>query len=341
MNKGNILNTKKSSDKRDNREKNNKNEKKNKKERSRENTPTKKEDEIITIKIIDDSNSQEPISISKYIQQNKDDYDKQKITIEEYITKNDVDQEKIVLVLEDLLNKDKNEFYNLYSKEQFKLTLDNRFKFQEKFKNNKDLPVSISKNIIDCKSIKKIFINILSNIDKMNLNVDIYKINEVFNENKVFFDKEIDCKVPNKYGSIELRYYSLLSDLFYYFNSKPEISLKSKLKVFSDLSSFIKKMNDLENEELICCSNLLINILYMFLDNQKINHPLFYKIVDSCLPFDINIANKVLQLLILNNKTVVKLNGILINDKNCVIKTGDEIITLEDESEKKKNRNKS
>ena len=101
----------------------------------------------------------------------------------------------------------------------------------------------------------------------MNLNVDINKINEIFNENKVFFDKEIDCKVPNKYGSIELRYYSLLSDLFYYFNNKPEISLKLKLKVFSDLSSFIQKMNDLENEELICCSNLLINILHMFLDN--------------------------------------------------------------------------
>ena len=137
--------------------------------------------------------------------------------------------------------------------------------------------------------------------------------------------------MPNKYGSLELRYYYLLSDIYYYFDNDL-MSLKSKIEVFRRLDSFIEKMEKLEDDELICCSNLLINILNMFLDNKKINGALFHKIVFSCLPFDIDIANNTLK----NSVGIerIEINGVLLNKNNCVLQDGNEIITLEQEAMK-------
>ena len=325
------LNIKKSSDNKEKRQKNSKSETKKIRERSRERIISENNNKI-KINEIDDSNSKESISIYKYISQNNDDLKNEKITLEEYISKNDVDQEKIYLMLEKLLNTDKNAFYNLYSKEQFKLTYENRSKLQKKFNNYKDIPESILKNIINYE-IKTIFINILTNItEKIHLNVD--DIKNIFINNKVYFEKEIDFKVPNKYGSKELKYYSLLSDVYYYFINKPEINLEEKSTVFMYLSPLIEKMNYLNEEELISCSNLLINILYMFLDNETINDSLFTKIVSSCFPFDINIANKTLASI--TKYPVMKINGELININNCNLKDGNEIITFEKIKVKKK-----
>jgi hypothetical protein len=254
--------------------------------------------------------------------------------LEAYISKNDVDQEKIYLMLEKLLNlnTDKKAFYNLYSKEQFKLTYENRIKLQKIFSNYNDIPESILKNIIDCE-IKTIFINILTNITE-NIDLNLDHIKNIFINNKVYFEKEIDFKVPNKYGSKELKYYSLLSDVYYYFINKPEINLEEKSSVFLYLRPLIEKMNDLNEEELISCSTLLINILYMFLDNKTINDSLFTKIVDSCLPFDIKVANKTLSSI--TKHRVMKINGEFINVNNCNLEDGNEIITFEKIKVKKK-----
>lgn len=305
-----------------------------KRERSRENSLIKNIEKKIKIKIIDDSNSKEPTTIKNYLQQNKNDYKKEKITLQEYIIKNDVDQEYIYLFLENLLKSDTKEFYRLYSKEQFKLALTDRLKLQSKFQNNSDIPKIISNNIITHDNIKKIYINILSNINEViNDIIDIQQIKDIFINNKVYFEEEIDFKVPNKHGSIELKYYSLLSDIFYYFDNNL-ICLESKIEVFFCLEPFIKEMEKLENDELICCSNLLINILYMFLDNKNIDLSLFNKIAKSCLPFDIDIANNTLKKFV--GRAKIKINGVLLNKTNCLLKDGTEIITFEQEKMKKK-----
>lgn len=301
-----------------------------KKVRSREYSPKK-----IGIKIFDDSNSKEITTIEKYLQKNKDDLKLEEISLEDYITKNDVDQENIYLYLEQLLDSDINEFYQLYSKEQFKLTLTNRLKLQTKFQKYNPKNELILKNIIDCDNIKTIYINVLSNINEIINEIDDFnQISNIFIKNKVYFDEEIDFKVPNKYGSKELRYYSLLSDIFYYFNNKFDLDLESKIEAFLCLNLFIKNMEKLDDNELISCSNLLINILYMFLDNKDIIYSKFDKIVQSCLPFDINIANNTLANLA--GKAKMKIDGVSLSKTNCFIKTGDEIITLEKESMKKK-----
>ena len=112
------------------------------------------------------------------------------------------------------------------------------------------------------------------------------------------------------------------------------ICLESKIEVFFCLEPFIKEMEKLENDEIICCSNLLINILYMFLDNKNIDHSLFYKIVQSCLPFDIDIANNTLKKYV--GRIKIKINGILLNKTNCLLQDETEIITFEQEKMKKK-----
>lgn len=112
------------------------------------------------------------------------------------------------------------------------------------------------------------------------------------------------------------------------------ICLESKIEVFFCLEPFIKEMEKLENHELICCSNLLFNILYIFLDNKNIDHSLFDKILLSCLTFDIDIANNTLKKFV--GRAKIKINGVLLNKANCLLQDGTEIITFEKEKMKKK-----
>lgn len=79
----------------------------------------------------------------------------------------------------------------------------------------------------------------------------------------VFFEEPIGIKVPNKYGTNEIQFYSLLSDIFYYFEKSKgdKVNLKEKFNKFWMLKYFIDRMNDLD-EKLIINSNLLINMIY-------------------------------------------------------------------------------
>jgi len=51
-------------------------------------------------------------------------------------------------------------------------------------------------------SIEKTFINILKGLNKISLkDISIENIEKVFLENDVYFNKEIDIKIPYKYGT--------------------------------------------------------------------------------------------------------------------------------------------
>ena len=82
-----------------------------------------------------------------------------------------------------------------------------------------NLPDIIKKNIIEETEIETIFIGILTDLIN-NKSISIKIIDDIFLKHHVFFDRQIDLIIPNKHGTKELQYYSLLNDLFYYFHWK-------------------------------------------------------------------------------------------------------------------------
>ena len=293
---------------------------------------------IIKIPVLDDSKSEDPKTIKDYIIDIKKDLNTGKINLETYIRKNDVDNEKIFLFLEDLLSKDINAFYKMYKKEFFKLTINQRILLQNKFQgtNNVDIPEFIKNNIVTTDNnilikSRKIFINILRDLIKIK-EVNINDIEKVFLNNNIIFEEEMDIKIPNKFGSKELRFYSLLNDLFYYFHFSG-IRLDELFDIFSILSVFINKIKE-DDEYIIKKSNYLFNILYMYLENKKIDTNMFFDIVSTCLPFDSETANNTIKSL-KNLRIIIKftINGIPLEKYEDSI-TGNETIVLEYPSKK-------
>ena len=296
----------------------------------------------IKIPIFDDSKSKKIETIEDFINQNKKDLLAKKIKLEEYIAKNDVDNEQIYIFLNDILKSDAEKFLKIYEDEFFKLTLEQRAQLRTKLQEIKDvtLPEYIKRNTLKETSIEKTFINILEGLDNISLkDVTIEKIEKVFLENNVYFNKEIDIKIPCKYGTKELQFYCLLNDLFFYFQSE-NIEKKKLFNIFLYLSRFIKKINE-NDENLIAKSNYLINILYMYLENRDIDQEYFVKIVETCIPFDKTTARKTLEAL-KNDKGQVQflIDNIPINDYTGEI-TGNEIIDLEFENLKIKELSKN
>ena len=311
-----------------------------KKEKSRKNVRSreqslKKERELqkvnqkkIKIQIFDDSKKNESLDIKTYLNNNKEELNSGKINLETYINKVDTAHEEIFKFLNQIFENDINKFFKIYENEFFKLTLEQRFELQKKFQERKGIviPNSIKKNIINETNIEKIFINILKELITIE-DITIENIEKVFLNNNVYLEKEIDIKIPNKYGTKELKYYSLLNDLLFYFRNT-NIELDKLFSVFFILGSFINQMD--ENDEfLISKSNYLINILYMYLENKNIDLIYFHQIVETCLPFNEEVANKSLQEL-KNEKNLVKffINKIPINDYKGNI-TGNEVILIE------------
>ena len=164
----------------------------------------------------------------------------------------------------------------------------------------------------------------LNNISLISIkDLNIENIEQVFLGNNVYFEKEIDIKIPCKYGTKELQFYCLLNDLFFYFQFQ-DIKLGNLFDIFLHLSSFINQINE-NDENLISKSNYLINILYMYLENRDIDPNYFVGIVETCIPFDKTIACKTLEAL-KNIRGQVKflINNIPINDYTGEI-TGNEI----------------
>ena len=296
----------------------------------------------IKIPIYDDSNKTEAEIIEDYINLIKEDLNSGKINLQTYISKNDIDNEQIFIYLSDVLKKDAKKFCNIYEDEFFKLTLDQRNQLQIKLQEIKDIviPEYIKKNTLKETSIEKTFINILKGLNKISLkDVSIENIEKVFLENGVYFNKEIDIKIPCKYGTKELKFYCLLNDLFFYFHSG-DIKLKNLFTIFLILSRYIKKIDE-NDENLISKSNYLINILYMYLENKDIESSYFDAIVETCIPFDKTTANTTLEILKdINGPVQFLIDEIPIQDYKGEL-TGNEIIELEYENIKIKELSKN
>ena len=175
-------------------------------------------------------------SIKSYILKCKDMLNRNEISLNDYLNKIDIDDKNIIILLNSLLkNNQIKEFYEAYSKFQFHLTLKDRLIFQNTFLSNKDLPDSIKKNIIKTESIKEIFKNICLNIidDGTDNN-----FKEIFENNCVYFQENINVTIPYKFGSKELKYYCLLNDIYLYFNSN-KLSFENKIKIFKYLKNLI------------------------------------------------------------------------------------------------------
>lgn len=310
------------------KEKEGKKEIKEKKQKKQKKTEKDKQNKI-NIPIYDDSNLIEPMTIQDYINNTKQKLITQNINLETYINMNDVDHEQIFIYLANIINNDLTKFFKLYQTEFFKLTLNERILLQNKFINKKniDIPDLIKKNIIKETKIEKIFINILKGLVEIK-NVTLEKIENIFLKNKVYFDEEIDIKIPYKYGTKELKYYSLLSDLFFYFHFTNK-QINDLFNIFSHIKIFINKIKE-GDEHLILKFNYLFNILYMYLHNNYIDQNIFIDIVTTCLSFDKEKANEVFKKFqeIIGDAPICLINGIPIKKYKGKI-TGNEIISYE------------
>ena len=300
------------------------------------NRNNKGKEKKINIPIIDDSNLIEITSIEDFLETSKKSLEAEEITLEEYIKKNDIDDKNIVKFLTNLQNNgDINKFISTYESCQFKIKTEDRKKFQAYLSKIEQLPVSISKNIITNYSIRDIFIDIcykILSLKKKDININ--EINKIFENNNVYFENPIDFKIPNKYGTIEIQYYSLLSDIYFYFNQndpKKLMPLTQRHYMFSFLREYILEMKNIEDKELLANFNYLINILYIYLENESIKIKEFKYVVLSCLPFNQKIADQTIKILKENNINFnILINGESIEtfDRNIL---GDDSIIISNE----------
>ena len=260
-------------------------------------TDASKDCNEIVIPIIDDSNSLEPLTISKFLEDMRHKLLVGDISLEEYVKVNDVDDKNIILFLKNLINsEDYNTFYIKYEKYQYALKLTDRIEIQRIFQDKRNIPDIIKLNMINCSSIKSLFITICSNLIKIN-NATHDQILKVFSDNNVYFDQPIDLRFPNQYGTNEIQFFSLLSDIFFYFQKTKEdkVNLKEKYEKFVMLKYYIDRMHLLDCKDLISNTNYLVNMLYIFKEKGCIDLHIFSLIVKTCVPFDINVAKKAIK----------------------------------------------
>ena len=105
--------------------------------------------------------------------------------------------------------------------------------------------------------------------------------------------------MPNRYGTFEIQYYSILNDLWFYFdpeyNNAKKIKLSELLNVFRLLGYVYKDIDKKTDQETINIFNYLVNILYIYKDSGLIELSIFHLIIYSCLSFDKDSANNRLK----------------------------------------------
>ena len=105
--------------------------------------------------------------------------------------------------------------------------------------------------------------------------------------------------MPNRYGTFEIQYYSILNDLWFYFdpeyNNAKKIKLSELLKVFRLLGYVYEDLDKKTDQEAINIFNYLVNILYIYKDSGLIELSIFHLIIYSCLSFDKDSANNRLK----------------------------------------------
>ena len=277
---------------REREEKNNKLEKSTKSRKKTKSTLKKK----IKIEIFDDAKLYQIPSIQKYIDELPTN-----MTDEEYIKANDMNPKRLNSLLGYYISTNKKEeFLNRYEKFQFLLSFKDRQSYQKKIIEymNEGLIIKdiILKNFIE-KPIKSLFKEIgLSIINHYNnKNIDLNIIQNEFIKNKVYFEKEFVFKVPYKNGTLEIQYYSILNDLWFFFdtkyNNKKSIEINDLVEIFSKLKNVYTDLDNKTDLESLIIFNYLVNILYIYKDSGYIDRSVLQSIVISCLSFDKNLAN--------------------------------------------------
>lgn len=253
----------------------------------------------------DDNNKKKVTSIKEYIEYNKKLLNEKKITLKQYLERIDVDDEKMEELLNSLLEEKKfKEFYEEYDIFQFKLKLNKRLYYQKYF-DEKNLPDSIKKNIITNNNIKLIFQKICLEIIE---NINQESIENIFENNNVYFKKDLDIIIPYKYGTKELKFYCIMNDILNFFKSKKR-TLNEKFKLFNRFKSLIKDIKNLNDEEIISIFNYLTNILYIFLEKGNYDSILLNHILNSCHSFNKGNANKIINDAKNNKDKFIKING--------------------------------
>jgi hypothetical protein len=220
---------------------------KTKKERSRSKSLDKNEKKTYKKNYIiipfDDSKLEQIKSIDTYIKSIKVN------DPEEVLEKNDIDYNAAKKYLDSLKSSEKKEkFLGQYSKYQFLLNYNDRQYFQKYIKSLESDKIEINdiikKNFIDCPIkdiLQKIGLDIIDFTYKDGFydskKINISNVHEIFTKNNVFFDSEFDFKIPLKKGNFEIQYYSLLNDIWYYFdlenNKSNELSLIDLIDLFN------------------------------------------------------------------------------------------------------------
>ena len=185
------------------------------------------------------------------------------------------------------------------------MKLKDRLDFQKYFKEEDNLSNLIKKNIIKSDNIKLLFQEVCSAIIN---NIKAKNIETIFEENNIYLEDGIDIKIPNKFGTFELQYFCIISDIFNYFKSK-KLTFSQKVDVFVFFRELIARLNYLKDNEIILIFNYLINILYILLEKKSIQKNIFYLIVKSCLPFDQKNANSFINECKNNEDNFLKING--------------------------------
>ena len=294
-------------------------------------------------------------SIEKYKKKRLEEWEKRSnnFNLKEFVTNlYDIHNESQKLYMGKIILNEKEEFIYHYSKYQFILYLDTRKEFQNKIKNDKDIieiPI-IGKNIIPeyCISIKNIFINILLNIIKIDIDIEdiAFEIKNIFINNKVYFNFLFDYLIPTKFSdNYEYKFNKLLFDIAHFFFPWEKIfdtqnitqeetnNILEKLELFKSFGLLGEKINlFLNDDDLIDNCEFLFNILEIMLqvDLKKRNTILFDNMIGMCIPFELKEAKEKLSEmkksiysgLLIDNIKVSKFNiEQLTENSNIIIKS--------------------
>ena len=204
-------------------------------------------------------------------------------------------------------------FYEFYSKYQFTLKLSQRKNIQIFFEKNENLPLILKYNIISSETIS-LRINLLKlceSIIKINLSSDINQIvsnlKNCFILHKFYSTNNFEYILPIKYANYDCKMCKLgieISKLFFgisienekILSNSEKFEIKEKLLEFLKLEKFLSKSNLYDDNEFFNTFDFIINTLFIYFDSNEDfrNTNLLNDIINCCLPFELEIAKKIL-----------------------------------------------
>ena len=212
-----------------------------------------------------------------------------------------------------LVKSNMQKFYEFYSKYQFTLKLSQRKNIQIFFEKNENLPLILKYNIISSETIS-LRINLLKlceSIIKINLSSDINQIvsnlKNCFILHKFYSTINFEYILPIKYANYDCKMCKLgieISKLFFgisienekILSNSEKFEIKEKLLEFLKLEKFLSKSNLYDDNEFFNTFDFIINTLFIYFDSNEDfrNTNLLNDIINCCLPFELEIAKKIL-----------------------------------------------